>query len=543
MSTSRRLDPIALAIVRDLLESVAEDMAIVCRRTALSPNIKERADLSAALFDGRGRMIAHAAHIPVHLGAMPRSVEGILAAGLLERPGDVAATNDPYAGGSHLPDITLVAPVFAPRAQRASFHLAVRAHHADVGGAIPGSMAPQDDVLAEGFRIPPLCIARGGKLDSTFATLFAANVRGPEERLLDLGAQMACLAGGARRLEAIAGERGGWQRLERESVALLEHARRLVAQALHALPDGRASIVLPLDAPGRDGRPANIHLALNKAGALLQVDFAGTSAPVGGGLNAPRAVVESAVYHLLACLAPPGTPANAGLLACASISIPRDSLLDPTWPHPVAGGNVETSQRLVDALFLAAGEIWPHHMPAPGAGTMSGWTFGPVAGGPDFPTYYETIPAGAGGGPAGPGADAIQQHMTNTRSTPIEVFERRWPVRVERHAVRRGSGGAGLFRGGDGLVRHVRFLAPAHVALLMTRHDLPPPGANAGGAGLAGRAWLVAAGRRRRVAPRSTLFVAPGDLLCFETPGGGGWGAPHVERPAPTPVPRDQAVR
>ena len=264
-------------------------------------------------------------------------------------------------------------------------------------------------------------------------------------------------------------------------------------------------------------------MRLVKRGARLSVDFEGTSGPVGGGLNAPEAVTRSAVYYFVRCLCPAETPANDGLLRGVTLRIPQGSLLAAEAPMPVAGGNVETSQRAVDALWLAAAKLWPERMPAPGAGTMSNWTFGPVPGGPAFPTYYETLPGGAGAGPGGPGHAAIQQHMTNTGSTPSEVLEAHWPVRVERVAIRRRSGGRGASRGGDGLIREIRFLAPALVSCLMTRHDEPPPGVAGGGAGRAGRITWTHAGRRRRLEPRSSVRVEAGDLLRSETPGGGGW--------------------
>jgi N-methylhydantoinase B len=521
------VDPIELALLRDLLESVAEEMAITCRRTAVSPNIKERRDLSAALFDGAGRLLAHAAHIPVHLGAMPRSVEAVRAAMTL-RPGEAALVNDPYTGGSHLPDLTLVRAVHDDAVGAVPCgYLAVRAHHADVGGAVPGSMAPQDDIHAEGLRIPPLVAFRGDDLDPVFATLFLANVRHATEREADLRAQAGSLAQGEARLRAIAARRGGLAALLAAGGQLIAYAHRMVGGALAALPDRTACVEVGLDATDRRGRPAVLRLRLTKQGGRIAVDFDGTTGPVGDGLNAPRAVTESAVYYLLACLAPPHTPPNAGLLDAATLTIPAGCLLDAQPPQPVAGGNVETSQRVVDALWLAAAACWPERIPAPGAGSMSNWTFGPVPDGPAFPVYYETLPGGAGGGPRGPGPAAIQQHMTNTRSTPVEELERRWPVRVLAHAVRPDSGGTGRAAGGDGLLREVLFLAPARVAFLMTRHDAPPPGVAGGGPGQPGRLTWIRGRRRRRLAPRSVLRVEAGDVLRIETPGGGACGPRH----------------
>ncbi len=420
--------------------------------------------------------------------------------------------------------MTAVAPVFARGGRKPAFAVAVRAHHADIGGAAPGSMAPQSDVFAEGLRIPPVRWIRGGVEDPDLTRLLLANVRDEAERRADLAAQVGALACGVRRLDALGRREGGLGVLARRARSLVHYARKMAGHALSALPDGAARVRLRLEVETLEGGPAGLKLALSKRGDRLHVDFAGTSGPVRDGLNAPAAVTRSAVYYLLGCLAPPDTPANDGLLACATIAIPGGSFLDARPPLAVAGGNVETSQRVVDALWLAAGRLWPDRVPAPGAGTMSNWTFGPVPGGPVFPSYYETVPAGAGGGPAGPGADAIQQHMTNTRSTPVEVLESRWPVRVERHAIRAVSGGLGRARGGDGVSKSVRFLAPAVVSLLMTRHEEPPPGAAGGRAGQPGRATLTSGGRTRVLEPRGRVVVEAGDVLTVETPGGGGWG-------------------
>ena len=521
---SRAEDPVTLALTRDLLESVADEMAAVCMRTAVSPNIKERRDLSAAVFDGEGVLVAHAAHIPVHLGAMPLSVRAVLGS-LQLGPEDVALLNDPYRGGTHLPDITAVTPLFpTPRARKPAFILAVRAHHADVGGAVPGSMAPQEDVLAEGLRIPPVRWIRGGVDDPDITALLLANMRDPAQRHADLAAQAGALRLGCRRLLDLSETPGGMAALARRSRALVAYAARIAASSVGALPDGEARVRVALEVSDRQGRPAWIRVRLRKHRRRLTVDFDGTSPAVGAGLNATEAVTRSAVYYLVRCLCPPETPANDGLMQRVGIRIPDGCLLAAVAPQPVAGGNVETSQRIVDALWLAAGRIWPGRMPAPGSGSMSNWTFGPVPEGPDFPTYYETVPGGAGGGPAGVGASAIQQHMTNTRSTPTEVLEAHWPVRVEHVGLRRRSGGPGRHRGGDGLVREIRFLAPAIVSCLMTRHDERPLPAAGGKPGRAGRLTLIRAGRSRRLGPRVSVRVERGDVLRIETPGGGGWG-------------------
>lgn len=518
----RRSAAVELALARDLLESVAEEMAEACVRTAASPNIKERRDLSAAVFDGEGRMVAHAAHIPVHLGAMPMGVRAALAHTRL-RPGDVVLVNDPYAGGTHLPDVTAIAGLFDARG-RARFHVAIRAHHADIGGPVPGSMAPQDSVHAEGVRIPPVRWIRNGLVDGDLERLLLANVRRPDERRADLAAQAGALAAGLARLRAL-GAGGGLARVERWASELVDYGARIARNALATARDGRARASARLGVDGIDGRPARLVVTITKRAGRLDVDFTGTSGPVGLSLNATTAVAHSAVYYLVRCLCPPDTPANDGLLSTVSVHVPAGSLLDPPPPAPVASGNVETSQRIVDVLWLAARRLWPERFPAPGAGTMSNWTLGPVPSGPPFPSYYETVPAGAGAGPRGDGASAIQQHMTNTRATPVEILEASWPVRVRRIAIRRGSGGRGRHRGGDGVVKELELLAPAVFAWSMTRHDDPPPGVAGGEPGAVGRVSLVRRGRSRVLGARGRIELIPGDVVRIETPGGGGHGA------------------
>jgi len=516
-------DAVELAVARDLLESVAQEMAEACVRTAVSANIKERRDLSAAVFDGRGRLVAHAAHIPVHLGAMPLGVRAALARVRL-REGDVVLFNDPYEGGTHLPDVTALA-VLADRRGRPCFHVAIRAHHADIGGATPGSMAPADSIHAEGLRIPPVRWIRGGVEDDDVGRLLLANVREPLERRADLEAMVAALRHGLARLRALAA-RDGLAAWAARAAALLAHGRRVAAATFAALPDATARSEARLGVPGVDGRPATLRVRLTKRGRRLAVDFGGTTGPVGAGLNATAAVTRSAVAYFVRCLAPEDAPSNDGLVDDVDVAIPAGSCLDAPYPAPVAGGNVETSQRLVDVLWLAAAKAWPARFPAPGAGTMSNWTLGPTPGGPPFAPYYETVPAGAGGGPHGPGADAIQQHMTNTRSTPVEILEGRLPVRVRRVAVRRGTGGAGRHPGGCGLLREVEVLVPVTFSWLMTRHDDPPPGVAGGRPGAVGHVSVRVGGRWRSQPPRGCVTLAAGDAFRVETPGGGGYGTP-----------------
>ena len=521
-----KVDAVELALLRDLFAAVTDEMAHACMHTAMSPNIYDRRDLSAALFDATGTLLAHAAHVPVHLGAMPACVRAVREQ-LVLRPGDVALTNDPYAGGTHLPDLTVVSAIFDRDRDRVpAFHLAVRAHHADVGGPAPGSMAPQESIFAEGLRIPPVRWHVAGKAQPDVTSLLLANMRGRAERDADLRAQAGGLAAGERRLRALAKGHGGLGAMARRGAALLPYAATLARSGLRALRNGDARARLALGVPTMDGDDAFVCVELRKRDAHLAIDFTGSSGPVRSGLNATRAVTRSAVYHFVRCLAPRHAPPNEGLLDPVRVTVPAGSCLDATPPHAVAAGNVETSQRIVDALWVAAARLWPNTTPAPGAGSMSNWSFGPAPGGPDFPTYYETLPGGAGGGPHAPGADAIQQHMTNTRATSIERLESRWPVRVVTHRVRSRSGGAGRMPGGNGLVRTVRFLVPVQVSCLMTRHRVPPPGVAGGAPGQPGRVDRVRNGRATRLPAQVSVRLRAGDVLRIQTPGGGGWGRP-----------------
>ena len=379
------------------------------------------------------------------------------------------------------------------------------------------------------MRIPPVFWMRGGREVEDVGRLLLANVRAPEERRADLAAQCAALLRGGVRLREMAAQArpSGLLALEKAGRELVAYASRAAAGALDPLPDGEARARLKLGVLDLRGRPAWVAVTLRKKGAQLEVDFTGTTGPVPGGLNATPAVVRSAVYYLVRALCPPDTPTNDGLMGPVRMTVPPGSLLDPGLPHPVAGGNVETSQRLVDVLWLAAARLWPGRMPAPGAGTMSNWTFGAAPGGPNVTSYYETLPGGAGGGPDGAGQAAVQQHMTNTASTPVEVVERRWPVRIESQALRHTPGGAGRHPGGAGLLKRVRFLAPLRVATLMTRHEEPPPGVGGGRSGPVGRVELHAGEGAPEILPaRGLREVAPGDVLEIRTPGGGGWRRP-----------------
>ncbi len=520
----RKLDPLRLEVFHHLFAAAAEEMGAALMRSAFSPNIKERRDFSCALFDAEGRTISQAAHIPIHLGSVPLCVEAVRRDAELH-PGDAVLLNDPFRGGTHLPDMTLVSPVFLAhggRGKQPDFFCANRAHHADVGGAHPGSMAPAADVHGEGLRIPPVHLVRGGELDRGVLSLVLANMRVPREREGDLLAQWSANLLGHKRLSALADEHGRAE-LRRRASELMEWTDRLMTAVLRQVPDGRWSFEDAVEDGA--GRPVYLRASVVVRGGRITVDLRDTDDQAGGGLSTPRAVALSAVFYCLRLLLPPGTPTNDGVMRHAEVLTRPGSLVDAAYPAPVAAGNVETSQRLVDVLLGALSQALPDHIPAASAGTMSNFTLGGVGRGPGF-TYYETIAGGAGASAAGPGAHALQTHMTNTRNTPIEALENELPVRILATTVRRGSGGTGRHAGGDGVRRSVRFLAPAEVAWVADRQTRGPFGLRGGADGARGGAVLRPAGSGApRELPGKTAFsVEAGAEIELSTPGGGGWG-------------------
>ncbi len=511
------MDPVALEIAHHRLASVAEEMGVVLGRTALSPNIKERRDYSCAVFDAHGALAAQAAHIPVHLGSTPLAVRAVLER-VAMGPGDVVIVNDPFAGGTHLPDVTLVAPVFLPRARRPFAYVANRAHHADMGGMSPGSMPLATEIFQEGFRLPPVRLVRAGRVVADVLALFLANTRVPAEREGDLMAQWAALRVGADRLCALAAARGV-RRLAAEMAALQAYSAALMRATLARLPPGTYRAADVLDDDGLGARRLPIAVAITIRGGRARVDFAGSASQTRGPVNANLAVTRSAVLYVFTALAEEQVPPNDGLARPLTIAAPEGSIVNARFPAAVAGGNVETSQRIVDVLLRALARAAPDRVPAASAGSMNNLALG----GAGF-AYYETLAGGAGAGPHGPGLSAVHTHMTNTMNTPIEALEAYYPLRVRRYAVRRGSGGGGRHRGGDGVVREIELLAPTEVTLLAERRRVPPYGLAGGGAGATGRDWVVRDGRARRIAGKATFAAEPGDRLRIETPGGGGFG-------------------
>jgi N-methylhydantoinase B len=514
----RGADPARLDVFQHLFAAAAEEMGAALLRSSFSTNVRERRDFSCALFDGQGRMIGQAAHLPVHLGSTPLSVQAALARVPME-PGDAVLLNDPYCGGTHLPDLTLVSPVFLGASRRPDFFCANRAHHADVGGAAPGSMAPAADVHGEGLRIPPLHLVRRGVLQREVLALLLANMRAPAEREGDLLAQWATNRIGAQRLSAMAAEHGAGE-LRRRARELMDWTERLTRAFLRSLPARSVEFEDALEDPAGGG--LRVHVRLEKRADRLVCDFTRSAAAPASALNATRAVTLSAVFYCLRTLLAPGTPPNDGVLRPVTVRTRPGTLLDAAYPSGVAAGNVETSQRIVDVLYGALARLAPGRVPAASAGTMSNLTFAtPHA------TYYETIPGGAGASARGPGASALQTHMTNTRNTPIEALERGYPVRLERLALRPGSGGRGQHVGGLGVEKRLCFLADVHAAFVADRHRSGPYGLAGGGRGAPGhlRARAAASGAWRALPAQWSGTLARGSALEIATPGGGGYGA------------------
>ena len=522
--SSPTIDPIRLEVLKNRFASLTEEMGAVLMRTGFSPNIKERRDFSCALFDREGEMIAQAAHIPVHLGSMPLSVAAALQRGDLQ-PGDMVLLNDPYRGGTHLPDITLVAPVFFDGESRPAFFLANRAHHADVGGMSAGSLPLSNEIFQEGLRIPPVKIVRGGQLDSELLAMLLANVRTPVEREGDLNAQIAANRVGEQRLREVV-NRYGLAETERYGHALLDYGERLMQEVLAAIPDGRYAFEDMLDDDGAGSGPVPIRCELTVTGQAATVDFATSAEQVAGCINAVRAITLSAVFYVFRLLAPPGMPGSAGAMRPIAVKTRPGTVVDCTFPAAVAGGNVETSQRIVDVLLGALAQALPEKIPAASCGTMNNLTIGGVdpRNGQLF-AYYETIAGGSGGGPDGGGASGLQTHMTNTLNTPVEALEHAYPLRIRRYALRNGSGGAGRCRGGEGVIKEVQLQGEARITLLSDRRQQRPYGLAGGQPGQPGRNALLRDGQCRELPGKCTVEGCSGDVLIVETPGGGGWGS------------------
>ena len=523
------ISPIDLSIFQSTMHSIAEEMGAALRRTAFSPNIKERRDYSCAVFDGLGQVIAMGDHMPVHLGSMPMSVRAAVDALSLER-GDIAILNDPYHGGTHLPDITMVMAVFEEAANnendRPIFYAATRAHHADIGGQYPGSMGLCSEIYQEGLRIPPIKIVRRGSIDRSVLELLLHNVRTPIERQGDLDAQIgACRVGELRLGDVIRKYRPVL--IQGFSEALFDYSERLTRAELSRMPAGEFEAEDFLDDDGHGSSPIAIRvkLTIDPVEATAKVDFSRTHAQIKSSLNAVLAITSSAVYYVFRCLLPTHTPATAGLMRPITLIAPEGTIVNAQLPAPVAGGNVETSQRIVDVLLRALAEIIPDRVPAASSGTMTNLTIGGFDPRYSRPfAYYETTAGGAGARPDRHGISGVHTHMTNSLNTPIEALEYAYPLRVLRYGYRSGSGGRGRFTGGDGLIRELELLTDARVTLLADRQTIGPYGLRRGADGTPGCLSILHEGKTRPLPGKCSSQAAKGDVIRVETPGGGGWG-------------------
>ncbi len=513
--------PIDIEVFNKIFSSIADEMGIVLRRSSFSANIKERRDFSCALFDDIGELIAQAAHIPVHLGAMPLTMAHVLRCIAFE-PGDVVILNDPYHGGTHLPDITLIEPVFCEMSQPL-FYVANRAHHADVGGKAPGSMFPARDICEEGFLIGPTRFHRKGIPNADFIDRFLSEARNPIERKGDLQAQLASIHRGAKRLEEIV-KKYGMDRTVSMGELLKEYSEKAMRSVVDEIPDGSYTFRDFLDDDGIGNERIPISVTITVKGDEASVDFTETSDQVAGNVNTVRSVTHAATYYVFLSLLSGDYPINQGCFRPIRIITRKGSLLDALYPAAVAAGNVETSQRIVDTLLGGLSQAIPHRIPAASSGSMSNVAVGGVdPDGQPF-TYYETIAGGMGARPDARGLDAVHTHMTNTLNTPIEALEHNYPMRIECYRIIRGSGGKGRYRGGHGIQRDFRFLTDAQVSILSDRRTIPPYGLSGGGPGRTGKD-VIMRGRKRELLPSKTQFsVKRGDVLRIQTSGGGGFG-------------------
>ncbi len=578
-------DPVELEVFKNLYHSIAEEMGAALRRTSFSPNIKERRDYSCAVFDSAGQVIAMGDHMPVHLGSMPMSVAAAIESGKTKQcalePGDVVMLNDPFRGGTHLPDITLVMPVYifrsskipcgdgapprsgealllrsgqAPPRQRTTapdFYVASRAHHSDVGGTYPGSMGPCREIYQEGLRIPPVKIMRGGKLVADVLALLLNNVRTPEEREGDLGAQIAACQTGAQRLREIC-ERYGIARATRAAADLLIYSEEMMRAFLRTIPPGHYQAEDFLDNDGVEDKVVRIAVAIEvkasknkspvetrlapsprvakkKSEVAVTIDFTGSDPQVQGAINAVEAITYSACFYVFRCLLHDDVPATSGLMRPIRVIAPPGTVVNANPPAAVAGGNVETSQRIVDVLLKALAQAIPDRIPAAASGTMNNLTIGGTDLRLSEPfAYYETIAGGMGARPTKDGVSGVHTHMTNSLNTPAEALEYAYPVRLRQYSLRSNSGGAGLHAGGDGIVREIEVLTDAQVTLLADRRSRGPYGLAGGADGAPGRTLIIRRdGSEEEIPGKTSVRLGSGERVRIESPGGGGWGKPN----------------
>ncbi len=519
-----KIHPVDFEVFKNLFLSIAEEMGVTLCRTGFSPNIKERLDYSCAVYDSDGETIAQGDHMPVHLGAMPLSVRAAIDAGPMA-PGDIVMLNDPYHGGTHLPDITVVSPVFLGREKQPSFYVANRAHHSDVGGMTPGSMPVAREIYQEGLILPPVWLARRGRIVKDVMALVLANVRTPDEREGDLSAQIAANRVAVTRLRDTVKRYGRTITLA-YAQALQDYTERVLQAAIRKIPNGSYRFEDALDDDGFSNRPVAIRVRIDIQGHRAVIDFTGSDPQVEGSVNANYAITLSACLYVFRCLVGGDVLYNAGVARPISVIASQGSVVNALRPSAVAGGNVETSQRITDVVLAALGQALPEVLPAASQGTMNNITLG----GTDPRTgrrfaYYETLGGGMGGRRGMAGLSGVHTHMSNTRNTPVEAMEHYLPVRIRRYALRQGSSGLGAAPGGEGILREYEFLAPTTVTILSDRRRGAPYGVLGGQSGGSGRNTLIRDGQETILPGKVELQLLPGDRLRIETPGGGGYGA------------------
>jgi len=521
-----RIDPILAEVYRHRLVGIAEEMGVTLRRTAYSPNIKERLDFSCAVFDEKGHMIAQAAHIPVHLGAISASCASALDTFSQWSPGDIVILNDPFDGGNHLPDITMLSPIFA--GNEVIFFVASRAHHADVGGMTPGSLPLSTEIFQEGIIIPPVKLYQAGKLNESILHMILANVRTPTERQGDLAAQYAAHTIGEQHLSRLLTDHGK-EEVCGYATYLQQYSERIVRSTIEGWPDGVYGYEDQLELP--DGTTATICVSIRIDGNNIQFDFEGTGATLDAPLNTVLAVTMSACYYVVLCLIKEDILINSGCFSPINVIAPKDTLVNASRPAPVAGGNVETSQRITDIILGAMAKALPNEIPAASQGTMNNIMIGGKKSDGTMYSYYETLGGGMGAAPDANGLSGVHVHMSNTRNTPIEALEMQFPLQIIKYSLISGSGGSGKFCGGDGLLREYEFKEKATVTVLSERRKQPPRGLHGGSSGRRGENSLILAnGQRISLPGQFTREVNSGDRLRIETPGGGGYSSDKNSR-------------
>jgi N-methylhydantoinase B/oxoprolinase/acetone carboxylase alpha subunit len=516
-----KFDPIEMELFKNSFLSIADEMGAVLGRTALSPNIKERKDFSCALFTKDGETFAQGTHIPVHLGAMPLSVKAAIEH-IDFREGDAVLVNDPYKGGTHLPDITCISPVFYEG--KLLYFSANRAHHSDVGGMTPGSMPLATEIFQEGIIIPPVRIVSQGTLNEDLFGFFLANVRTPDERSGDILAQIAANKKGASRLIDIIREKG-LEKILKYTSLIQEYVESILRKVLSQIPDGVYKFNDCMDDDGISDNKIEIKVSIKVNGNSAEIDFTGSSPQTEGGVNANYAVTTSAVLYVFRSLIEEDIPINSGLMKPLNIVAPTGSIVNASFPAATAGGNVETSQRIVDSLLGALSKAIPKKIPAASQGTMNNIAIGGFDTKNSRPfAYYETIGGGAGGSSVTEGMSGVHTHMTNSLNTPVEALEKYLPMRIAKYCLRRNSGGCGEQRGGDGIIREYELLERAEVTIISERRRTAPWGIKGGSSGKTGKNILITGDGEKKLPSKCNLKLKPGERIRIETPGGGGYG-------------------